>query len=63
MDKLSELKAMVAHMEDDAKKFYAGNSAAGTRLRKQLTNVKRKCQEWRNDVQDIRMERKTKKPD
>ena len=63
MEKLSELKAMVAHMEDDAKKFMAGNSAAGTRLRKQLANVRRKCQEIRNDVQDIRIERKTMKPE
>ena len=51
MKTFEELKEAVAALEPDAKKFFEkGNSAAGTRLRKGLLNVKAKAQAVRVDV-------------
>jgi len=50
MNRLEELKQMVATFEDDYSKFQEkGNKTAGTRARKSL-------QEIRNFAKDVRME-------
>ena len=58
MQKYETLKSLVANMETDVQKFYNGNNAAGTRVRKHLQDVKKACQDMRNEVQEIRSTRK-----
>lgn len=58
MQKYEGLKQLVANMEADVQKFYGGNNAAGTRVRKHLQDVKKACQEMRDEVQEIRSSRK-----
>ena len=58
MQKYETLKALVTNMETDVQKFYNGNNAAGTRVRKHLQDVKKACQDMRNEVQEIRTSRK-----
>lgn len=54
-DLLSHLK----EMEADIQKFYEkGQAAAGTRIRKGLSELKKKAQDMRNEIQDIKVERK-----
>jgi hypothetical protein len=61
MEKINEIRAMLDAMGKDLEKFYTkGQNSAGTRLRKALNDVRKKCQEIRNDIQSIRAERKTK---
>lgn len=51
MEKFTELKNLIISAEADAEKFYGkGNSAAGTRLRKTLQELKGIAQEMRIDV-------------
>ncbi len=51
MDKVKELKALVASIEADAAKFFEnGNKAAGTRVRTGLQQVKNIAQDIRNAV-------------
>ncbi len=58
-DKYEALKAHLADMEKDVEKFYVkGQSAAGTRLRKQLNELKKLAQEMRIEIQAIKAERK-----
>ena len=55
MKKFEELKALIASIEPDAHKFYnKGNSAAGTRLRKGMQDVKNAAQQIRSEVQDLK---------
>lgn len=65
MQKFEALKTMVndPQFSLQVEKFNKGNQAAGTRVRKYLADIKRACQAMRNEVQDIRMERKTMKPE
>ena len=58
MQKYEALKNLVAGMETDVQKFYNGNNAAGTRVRKHLQDIKKACQDMRNEVQEIRTSRK-----
>lgn len=58
MQKYENLKQLVAAMETDVQKFYNGNNAAGTRVRKHLQEIKRACQAMRDEVQEIRKSRK-----
>ncbi len=58
MEKYQSLKDLVAAMEVDIQKFYNGNNAAGTRVRKHLQDVKKACQAIRDEVQEIRTSRK-----
>jgi predicted nucleic acid-binding Zn-ribbon protein len=54
-DLLNHLK----EMEADIQKFYEkGQAAAGTRIRKGLSELKKKAQDMRNEVQNIKTERK-----
>jgi hypothetical protein len=53
MKKFNELKDLVASIEADADKFYSkANSAAGTRLRKGMQDLKNLAQDIRAEVQD-----------
>jgi len=55
MKKFEELKAMIAVIEQDADKFYnKANSAAGTRLRKGMQDLKNIAQAIRAEVQDLK---------
>ncbi len=55
MKKFEELKAMIATIEQDADKFYnKANSAAGTRLRKGMQDLKNIAQQIRAEVQDLK---------
>ena len=54
-DLLNHLK----EMEADIQKFYdKKQAAAGTRVRKGLSELKKKAQDMRNEIQDIKNERK-----
>jgi len=60
MEKINEIRSMLDAMGKDLEKFYSkGQNSAGTRLRKALNDVRKKCQEMRNEIQGIRSERKT----
>ncbi|MBI1938746.1 MAG: histone H1 [Ignavibacteriales bacterium] len=60
MQKYQELIEFVKSLEGDVVKFYEkGQSAAGTRLRKGLSELKRLAQDIRNEVQDVKTQRKT----
>jgi len=46
-------------METDIQKFYEkGQAAAGTRIRKGLSELKKKSQDMRNEIQSLKNERK-----
>jgi len=46
-------------MEQDVEKFYVkGQAAAGTRVRKGLSELKKLAQDMRNEVQDLKTQRK-----
>jgi hypothetical protein len=54
-DLLNHLK----ELETDIQKFYEkGQAAAGTRIRKGLSELKKKSQNMRNEIQNIKNERK-----
>lgn len=55
MKKFEELKSLIASLEPDADKFYTkGNSAAGTRVRKGMQDLKNIAQTIRSEVQDLK---------
>jgi hypothetical protein len=55
MSRFQELKDLVASFEKDFVKFYEkGNKSAGTRVRKCMNDLKRKAQEVRKEVQEIK---------
>ncbi|MCU0367386.1 MAG: histone H1 [Cyclobacteriaceae bacterium] len=55
MKKFEELKALIASLEGDADKFYnKGNSAAGTRIRKGMQDLKNAAQAIRQEVQELK---------
>lgn len=59
IDKYSELIELIKSLENDFEKFYVrGQSAAGTRLRKGLSELKRKAQEIRNEIKEIKTSKK-----
>lgn len=61
MEKYHQLIEYLKNLETDAEKFYAkGQSAAGTRFRKGMSEVKKFAQDIRNEVQQIKTERKEK---
>ena len=58
-DKYTQLVEFVKNMDTDVEKFYVkGQSAAGTRVRKALSDLKKMAQEMRNEIQTIKAERK-----
>ncbi len=59
MKKFEELKSLIASIENDADKFYnKGNSAAGTRVRKGMQDLKNLAQAIRAEVQDLKNKEK-----
>jgi hypothetical protein len=55
MQKFQDLKNLIASLEVDADKFYnKANSAAGTRLRKGMQELKNLAQVIRSEVQDLK---------
>ncbi len=62
MEKYNDLVRFVQGLEPDFQKFYEkGQSAAGTRVRKGLSDLRKLCQEVRNDVQAVKAQRKAAK--
>ncbi|GAB6283593.1 MAG: hypothetical protein STSR0008_23750 [Ignavibacterium sp.] len=62
MSKYEELVQFVQKLEPDFQKFYdKGQNAAGTRVRKGLSELRKLAQEIRNDVQKVKEERKAAK--
>ncbi len=61
-EKYLKLVDFVKSLEGDVVKFYEkGQSAAGTRLRKGLSELKKLAQDVRNDVQEVKSQRKAAK--
>jgi len=61
-EKYLKLIDFLKNLEPDVAKFYEkGQSAAGTRLRKGLSELKKLAQELRNDVQSVKAQRKVAK--
>ena len=55
MNRYKELQDLLATFEKDFEKFYdKGNKSAGTRLRKAMNELKRKAQDIRKEVQEIK---------
>jgi hypothetical protein len=55
MNRIQQIRSMVADLEADMNKFYdKGNKAAGTRARKQLQELKKVAQEVRLEIQDMK---------
>ena len=59
MSRFQELKDLLATFEKDFIKFYdKGNKSAGTRVRKSMNELKRKAQDIRKEVQEIKAQAK-----
>ena len=58
MKNYEKLKSQLAMMESDTQKFFNGNNAAGTRVRKALQEIKKTCNDMRTEVQEIREKNK-----
>ena len=54
MQEYEALKTLVAEIEMDVDKALGGNKAAGTRVRKQMQQIKQAAQEVRNRILEIR---------
>jgi hypothetical protein len=54
MQAYEQLKVLVAEIEADVNKAEGGNKAAGTRVRKQMQEIKKAAQVVRNGVLEIR---------
>jgi hypothetical protein len=55
MEKFEALKSLIASLEGDADKFYnKANSAAGTRIRKGMQDLKNAAQAIRQEVQELK---------
>ncbi len=54
LEAYEQLKALVASVEDDLRKAAGGNKAAGTRVRKQMQDVKNMAQTLRVKVLENR---------
>ncbi len=54
MQEYENLKALVAEIEADINKAQGGNKAAGTRVRKQMQQIKQAAQVVRNRILEIR---------
>ncbi|MHB8578806.1 MAG: histone H1 [Ignavibacteriaceae bacterium] len=62
MSKFEDLVQAVKTLETDFEKFYEkGQAAAGTRLRKGLSDLRKHAQEVRKDVQEVKSQRKASK--
>jgi len=55
MQEYEKLKTLVAEIEADINKAIGGNKAAGTRVRKQMQEIKQAAQAVRNKILEIRV--------
>ncbi|GJQ64477.1 MAG: hypothetical protein SCALA702_35300 [Melioribacteraceae bacterium] len=61
-EKYQNLVEFVKSLEADVEKFYGkGQAAAGTRIRKAMSDVKTMAQDIRVEVQDLKAQRKDEK--
>lgn len=59
MEKFNQLKSLIASVEQDADKFYdKQNSAAGTRLRKTMQEIKTLATDIRKEVTELKNKEK-----
>ena len=59
MEKFNQLKSLIASVEQDADKFYdKQNSAAGTRLRKTMQEIKTLSTDIRKEVTELKNKEK-----
>ena len=62
MDQYQKLVEFAQSLETDFHKFYEkGQAAAGTRVRKGLSELRKMCQDVRKNVQDVKVRRKIEK--
>ncbi len=54
MQEFENLKRLVAEAEEDVAKAEGGNKAAGTRVRKQMQEIKNAAQDVRNKILEMR---------
>ena len=54
MQAYEDLKVLVAEIEADVNKAEGGNKAAGTRVRKQMQDIKKAAQAVRSSILEIR---------
>ena len=54
MQEYENLKVLVAEIETDINKAEGGNKAAGTRVRKQMQEIKKAAQAVRNKILELR---------
>lgn len=54
LETYEQLKNLIASVEDDLRKAAGGNKAAGTRVRKQMQDVKNMAQELRKQILEHR---------
>ena len=54
MQEYENLKTLVADIEADINKDEGGNKAAGTRVRKQMQQIKQAAQSVRNRILEVR---------
>lgn len=55
MSRYEEMQSLLEELEPDIQKFYnKGNKAAGTRARKTLQEMKKKAQDIRLEIQDMK---------
>jgi hypothetical protein len=59
MQEYEDLKRLVEEAESDIKKADGGNKAAGTRIRKQMQQIKQTAQAVRNKVLELRSTEET----
>lgn len=56
METYEQLKQLVAEVAEDVAKAEGGNKAAGTRVRKQMQQIKATAQELRTRILEVRSE-------
>jgi len=56
VEEYETLKRLIAEVEEDIRKAEGGNKAAGTRVRKQMQDIKNTAQEVRKKVLDLRVD-------
>ncbi|MBN8645466.1 MAG: histone H1 [Planctomycetes bacterium] len=54
MQEFEALKRLISEVEDDVAKAEGGNKAAGTRVRKQMQDIKNAAQAVREKILDMR---------
>ena len=54
MQEYEDLKTIVAEIEDDVNKAEGGNKAAGTRVRKQMQQIKKVAKAIRSKILELR---------